>query len=84
MPRQTIIANLTIQFDNPIQPPQWGAPVLITHIGVVVDEAGNALYQPAYQPMPAVAEDITDEVLTALKKQLAAVGLSVARIVPTE
>ena len=34
--------------------------------------------------MPAVAEDITDEVLTALKKQLAAVGLSVARIVPTE
>lgn len=79
MPRQSIISNLTVQFPNNIQPPQWGAPVLITQICVITDANGNALYQPSYQAMPASAEDISDEMLAALQQQLAAVGLTVAR-----
>lgn len=80
MRRQNVLMNLTIQFNNPVQPPQWGAPVLITQATLVVDAQGNALYQPAYHSQPAAAEDITDELLVALQEQLAAVGLSVARL----
>ena len=79
MPRQTLISTLTFQFPNPVQPPQWGAPVIVTHIGIVTDEAGAAIYQPSFQQMPAVAEDITDEVLAALQQACAAVGLVIDR-----
>ncbi len=79
MPRQTLISTLAFQFPNPVQPPQWGAPVIVTHIGIVTDETGAAIYQPSFQQMPAVAEDITDEVLTALQQSCAAVGLVIDR-----
>lgn len=84
MRRQNIVVNLTIQFNNPVQPPQWGAPVLLTQVALVVDAEGNALYQPAYHSQPAAAEDITDELFAALQQQLAAVGLAVSRMPPAE
>lgn len=80
MRRQNVLMNLTIQFNNPVQPPQWGAPVLITQATLVLDAQGSALYQPAYHSQPAAAEDITDELLVALQEQLAAVGLAVSRL----
>ena len=80
MRRQNIVINLTIQFDNAVQPPQWAAPVLLTQVALVVDAQGNALYQPAYHAQPAAADDITDELLAALQQQLAAVGLAVSRL----
>lgn len=83
MRRQNIVVNLTIQFNNPVQPPQWGAPVLLTQVALVVDEGGNALYQPAYHSQPAAAENITDELFAALQQQLAAVGLAVSRMPPS-
>ena len=83
MRRQNIVVNLTIQFNNPVQPPQWGAPVLLTQAALVVDAEGNALYQPAYHSQPAAAEDITDELFAVLQQQLAAVGLAVSRMPPS-
>lgn len=80
MQRQNILVSLTVQFANPVQPPQWGAPVLLTQVGLVVDDKGNAVYQPAYSQMPAAPSDITDELLAQLQVQLAAVGLTVARL----
>ena len=82
MRRQNIVVNLTIQFNNPVQPPQWGAPVLLTQVALVVDAEGNALYQPAYHSQPAAAEDITDDLFAALQQQMAAVGLAVSRMPP--
>lgn len=80
MQRQNILVNLTIQFNNPVQPLQWGAPVLLTQVGLVVDANGNSVYQPAYSQMPAAPDDITDEMLAQLQTQLASVGLTVARL----
>lgn len=80
MQRQNFLVHMTIQFPNPVQPPQWGAPVTLTQVGLVVDEKGSPLYQPAYSQMPAAASDITDELLAQLQTQLAAVGLAVTRI----
>lgn len=80
MRRQNIIVQLAIQFPNPVQPPQWGAPVLLTQVALVVDAQGAAMYQPAYHSQPAAAEDITDELLVAMQEQLAAVGLAVSRL----
>ena len=80
MPRQTYIVNLTLQFDNPIQPPQYGAPVMLTSASIVTNAGGTALYQPAYTTVPASPEDVTDEMLAAIASRLAALGLSVARL----
>lgn len=60
-----------------------GAPVLLTQVALVVDEGGNALYQPAYHSQPAAAEDITDELFAALQQQLAAAGLAASRMPPS-
>lgn len=79
MPRNTYIANATIQFDNPIQSPQWGAPVLLTSICVITNDEGLPLYQPNHRVEPATAEDVTDELLAALNVKLGALGLEVAR-----
>ena len=71
--------SLNIQFDNPHQPPQWGAPALLTQVVMVTDAAGNPVYPPAHQMLPAVAEDITDDFLAALQERFASLGLVVDR-----
>ena len=84
MPRQTLVSTLAFQFPNPVQPPQWGAPVIVTHIGIVTDDTGAAIYQPSFQQMPAVAEDITDELLAALQRSCATLGLVIDRLPAAE
>lgn len=82
MQRYTIPVNLTVQFPNEVQPPQWDAPVLIMQASVVTDINGQAVYQPAFTQVPAAESDITDEMLARLQHQLAAVGLTVTRTNP--
>lgn len=77
--RNTFHTQLTIQLDNPVQPMQWGAPVLITSVVVVTNDAGQSIYQPTHHVQPAVDEDITDELLAALQAKLGAIGLDVTR-----
>ena len=77
--RQYICISLTLQFDNEFQPPQWGAPALLTQAVVVRGPDGAHLYPPAQQMLPAVADDITDDMLAALQAKLGALGLTVAR-----
>lgn len=82
MKRNSYLVNATVQFENPIQPPQWGAPVFLTSVSVVTNTEGASVYQPAYTQQPATADDITDEVLAALQNRMAALGLVVERKVP--
>lgn len=79
MQRQNILVNMTVQFQNPVQPPQWNAPVLLTQAALVVDSNGNSVYQPAFSQMPAAPTDITDEILVQLQAALEAIGLKVER-----
>ena len=79
MTRQSFIVNATIQFDNPIQSAQYGAPVLLTSASIVTNSDGIAMYQPAYTTVPASSEDITDEMLEAIQTKFAAIGLTVNR-----
>lgn len=84
MHHKTFITSLVIQFKNPVQPPQYGAPVLISHVGVVVDGNGMNMYQPAYSILPAAPSDISEELLEQIGIQLAAVGLVASRAEATE
>ena len=77
--RQYVTISLNIQFDNEFQPPQWGAPALLTQAVVVRDTEGAPVYPPSHQMLPAVADDITDDMLAALQSKLGALGLTVTR-----
>lgn len=79
---QSFVTRLIVQFPNPVQQVQFNAPVILMQVTVVTDEAGNALYHPAYAEIPAAPSNITDDMLHHLQVQLAAVGLTVARIAP--
>lgn len=82
--KTTHLINLVIQCDNPLQQPQYGAPVLMTTATVITDAVGQPMYQPAFMNMPASEQDISDEVLNLLKEKLAVIGLSVDRITSQE
>lgn len=75
-----VISQFVVQIENNFQPPQWGAPVLIGGVQVVVDATGNPVYQPAYQNKPVGAADFTPEVLEAVNHQLAKVGLTLSKV----
>jgi len=77
--RHSIVISLTIQFDNEFQPPQWGAPAMLTQAVVVRGPDGSPIYPPAHQMLPAVPSDIDDAMLAALQSKLGALGLTVAR-----
>lgn len=77
--RQFVNISLNIQFDNEFQPPQWGAPALLTQAVVVRGPDGTPIYPPSHQMLPAVPSDIDDAMLAALQSKLGALGLTVAR-----
>lgn len=72
--------QFVVQLANNFQPPQWGAPALICGVQVVVDGAGNPLYQPAYQQRPVGAVDFTPEILESINHQLKTVGLVLSKV----
>lgn len=75
-----IPTQLVVQLDNNIQPPQWGAPVILGGVTLILDQAGNTMYQPAYVQRPVSAADITPDILQATNNQLAAIGLKLERV----
>ncbi len=79
MQRNVYLVNATIQFENPIQPPQWGAPVFLSSVSVVTNDDGTQVYQPSYIQQPATPADITEEVLKALQARFAVLGLTLTR-----
>ena len=79
MPRLNIPLSVAIQFDNPVQPPAYGAAAIMTSVSLATNESGQAVAQPAHSQYPMVAEDITDELLAALNAKLLALGLEVSR-----
>ena len=80
MPKQTFIVGMTLQFDNPVQSAQFGAPVMLTNITIVTNAEGQTIYQPAHVTLPATPEDITDELLEAIQIKMLAIGLRVTRL----
>ena len=79
MPRLNIPLSVTVQFDNPVQPPAYNAAAIMTQVTLATNEAGQAIAQPAHSQFPLVGEDITDELLAAMNAKLAALGLEVSR-----
>ena len=79
MPRLNIPLSVSIQFDNPVQPPAYAAAAIMTQVTLVTNEAGQAQTQPAHSQYPMVAEDVTDELLDAMNAKLLTLGLEVAR-----
>ena len=79
MPRLNIPLSVTVQFDNPVQPPAYNAAAIMTQVTLATNDAGQAIAQPAHSQYPMVAEDVTDELLAALNAKLLALGLEVAR-----
>ena len=79
MPRLNIPLSVTVQFDNPVQPPAYNAAAIMTQVTLATNEAGQAVAQPAHSQYPMVAEDVTDELLAALNAKLLTLGLEVAR-----
>lgn len=77
--RQFATISLNVQFDNEFQPPQFGAPALLTQAVVVRGPDGAPIYPPSHQMLPAVPSDIDDDMLAALQSKLGALGLTVAR-----
>lgn len=79
MPRLNIPLSVAIQFDNPVQPPAYGAAAVMTSVSLATNDAGQAVAQPAHSQYPMVAEDVTDELLAALNAKLLTLGLEVSR-----
>lgn len=79
MNRTTIVTQLVVQIDNEVQPPQYGAPVLMGTVTLVTTPGGQQAYQPAYRVEPAVPEDVSDDLLAVLNVKLGALGLEVTR-----
>lgn len=79
MTRALVPINVVFQIDNPVQPPAYGAPVLLTYVSVVLDNGGKAIYQPAPVQVPASSEDFTDDVLASLNSKLFSLGLKVVK-----
>lgn len=79
---QSFVTRLIVQFINPVEQMQFNAPVMLRQVTVVTDDEGKAVYHPAYAEIPAAPSNITDDMLHHLQVQLAAIGLTVARITP--
>ena len=79
MPRLNIPLSVSIQFDNPVQPPAYNAAAIMTQVTLATNDAGQAIAQPAHSQFPMVAEDVTDELLAAMNAKLLALGLEVSR-----
>lgn len=79
MPRLNIPLSVTVQFDNPVQPPAYNAAAIMTQVTLATNDAGQAIAQPAHSQYPMVAEDVTDELLDAMNAKLLTLGLEVAR-----
>lgn len=83
MPNLYIPTQIVIQLENQIQPPQWNAPVLIAGANVVTNDAGQAIYQPAYNQRPMSAEEFDADNLAAINARLNQLGLEIRKLEPT-
>jgi hypothetical protein len=79
MPRLNIPLSVTVQFDNPVQPPAYNAAAIMTQVTLATNDAGQAVAQPAHSQYPMVAEDVTDDLLAAMNAKLLSLGLEVIR-----
>jgi len=80
MPRITEIANVAIQLPSKIQPQQFGAVLLFSQFTVLVDAEGKATTTPAFSPIPADGDDVSEELLQAINQQLQKIGLFMGRV----
>lgn len=74
-----IPTQVIIQLENQIQPPQWGAPLLIAGANVVTNDQGQLIYQPAFTQRPVAEEEFTEEMIQTLNMQLNKLGLVIQK-----
>lgn len=80
MARQTVIANVVIQLENSLQPPQFGAALVLSQFTMLVGADGKPTTTPAFSPIPVDADDMTDDLVAAMNEQLGRVGLFIGRL----
>jgi len=80
MARQTVIANVVIQLENSLQPPQFGAALIFSQFTTLIGADGKPITTPAFSPIPVDADDMTDDLVAAMNEQLARVGLFIGRL----
>ena len=74
-----ITTQIVIQLPNDLQPPQWGAPVLVAGLHVVLGDKQTPIFHPAHVLRPVGASDIDDAILQSINSQLAKLGLAMVR-----
>lgn len=75
MRRTTTIDSLTLPF-NPAS--QFVTPYFHSS-QLLLDNSGNRIGHPTQSVSPAIPDDISDDILTAIQTQLALLGLVVTR-----
>lgn len=78
--RHQITTALTIQFDNPIQPPQFNGAPLVSSMRVVMRNGQPVFQQAGHVMEPAIAEDITPELVAEINLKLARLGYQLTPI----
>lgn len=72
--RQNFVTGLTIQLDNPIHGTQFGGAPLLTRLSLITNN-GQPVFQQTGQIMePAIASDLTPELIEALNVKLQRLG----------
>ncbi|QEI07825.1 hypothetical protein FXN63_19775 [Pigmentiphaga aceris] len=84
MQRQTILAGLQISIPNSLQGGGQPFNVLMTSVQLMTDAAGQQIGYPIQQQMPAIAADLTPDVLSAFNEQLLYLGVSLVPIIPEQ
>ncbi len=74
--RSVMHSALTIPFPNGQQ--MFATPYL-TSLQYLTDKEGKQVGNVGQQMMPAVPDDVTDDMLAVLQSQFALIGLSVSR-----
>lgn len=75
-----VFTHFSVQLKNDLQPPQWGAPVVVSGLHVVLDDQGKQMFNPAHVARPIGGDDLTPETMEAINSQLLTVGLRLSKV----
>lgn len=82
--RQQFITGLTIQLDSPLHGTQFNGAPLLTRLSLILNN-GQPVFQQTGQIMePAIASDLTPELVEAVNAKLARLGYQLTPVEPAD
>lgn len=72
--RQQFITGLTIQLDNPVHGTQFNGAPMLTRISMILSNGQPVFQQAGQVAEPAIASDLTPELVAAINAKLARLG----------